>query len=147
MFRTIPSRPSASRFALATRHFQTASQRQFPYKNTQDKDTIKTDSNEYSKSGGDGAAARQTEDIAFNPDKTSPEEQHDAASRKMGGDSNNPLNVSPANTEIGKPRGEQEGGAQGSPGETGQGSEQRSKTSGGGSAQKSGGGKSGGGPL
>lgn len=117
------------------------------------------ESNEYSKSGGDSASAQATDDAAFNPQKTSPEEEHESARQEAGGvswdiqtggvemltvrqESNNPLSVSPANPEISKPRGAQEGGAQGSPEETGSGSG-RERTSGGGSAQKSGGGSSG----
>jgi hypothetical protein len=46
-------------------------------------------------------------------------------------DSKNPLNVSPANQEVSQPRSAQEGGAAGSKGETGQGREERARTSGG----------------
>lgn len=43
-----------------------------------DKDSINTDANEYSKSGGDASSAA-TEDAAFSSDKTRPEEQQNAA--------------------------------------------------------------------
>ncbi|KAF7191321.1 hypothetical protein HII31_07344 [Pseudocercospora fuligena] len=134
-------RIGASRYALATRQYQTTSRRLYAYKDDQDKDSLNPHSTEYSKSGGDQAAAA-TENAAFDPSKTSPEEQHESARQETGGDSNNPLNVSPANHDISQPRGAQEGGAQGSAGETGSGSS-RQRTSGGGSPKKSGGDKTG----
>lgn len=74
-------RPAASRYATATRHFQTSTVRA---KDTEDRNNINTESREYSKSGGDGAAAQATADAAFSADKTRPEEQHDAASKQTG---------------------------------------------------------------
>ncbi|KEQ74550.1 hypothetical protein M436DRAFT_44107 [Aureobasidium namibiae CBS 147.97] len=50
-------------------------------KDTQDKDSLKPEPNEYSKSGSDDEAAR-VEKTAFDPNKTSPEEQHDSAGRE-----------------------------------------------------------------
>lgn len=50
----------------------------FARKDTQDKDDLKPEPNEYSKSGSDDAAAR-TSDTAFDPNTTSPEAQHDKA--------------------------------------------------------------------
>lgn len=47
-------------------------------KDSQGKDDLKPEPNEYSKSGSDDDSARIS-DTAFSPDKTSPEEQHDAA--------------------------------------------------------------------
>ncbi|CAK4032354.1 Hypothetical predicted protein [Lecanosticta acicola] len=131
---------------LSRRAFTTFPRQSFATKYDQDKDSINPESNEYSKSGGDGAAAQATEKAAFDPKQTSPEEEEQMASREAGGESNNPLNVSPANTAISQPRGQQEGGAQGSEGETG-GRSGRARTSGGGSPAKSGGGKSGGGSV
>jgi len=80
----------------------------FPRKDTQDKDSINTESNEYSKSGGDKASANQ-EDAAFNPDKTEPEQQHDTAGKGIEG---NPLDVSPANQEVSKPKGQEMSGTE-----------------------------------
>ncbi|PSN75555.1 hypothetical protein BS50DRAFT_568182 [Corynespora cassiicola Philippines] len=116
--------------SLPTRLITTTAPSYFPRKDTQDKDSLNPTSTEYSKSGSDDAAAAAS-DAAFNPNKTSPEEERDTAERESNG---NPLDVSPGNPEISKPRGEQEGGAQGSP---------RTSASGGGSAPKSGGNKSG----
>lgn len=47
-------------------------------KDAQGKDDLKPEPNEYSKSGSDDEAAR-IEDTAFDPNKTSPETQHDSA--------------------------------------------------------------------
>lgn len=47
-------------------------------KDAQGKDDLKPEPNEYSKSGSDDEAAR-VEQTAFDPKKTSPEEQHDSA--------------------------------------------------------------------
>ncbi|KAF2159242.1 hypothetical protein M409DRAFT_30248 [Zasmidium cellare ATCC 36951] len=139
-------RTSLNRFAIAGRHFQTSPRQLASKEDILDKDRINTESREYSKTGGDSAAAA-TEDAAFSADKTRPEEEHAAASRQSGGaqEANNPLNVSPANQEVSQPKGAQRGHVtEGSTGETGQGSE-RARTSGGGSPAKAGGGKSGGG--
>lgn len=112
------------------RFLSTTPRAYYPRKDTQDKDSLNPTSTEYSKSGSDDAAAA-TQDAAFNPNKTSPEEAQKAAE----GESNiNPLNVSPGNPEVNQARGDQEGGAQGSP---------RTSASGGGSAPKAGGAKSG----
>ncbi|KAK4507675.1 hypothetical protein PRZ48_001410 [Zasmidium cellare] len=150
---TLLPRTSLNRFAIAGRQFQSSTRQLASKEDLLDKDRINTESREYSKSGGDSAAAA-TEDAAFSADKTRPEEEHDAASRQSGGldgllkqaqDANNPLNVSPANQAVSQPKGVQEGKVtEGSAGETGQGSE-RARTSGGGSPSKAGGGKSGGG--
>jgi hypothetical protein len=50
-------------------------------KDAQDKDSLKPEPNEYSKSGSDDEAAR-VEKAAFDPSKTSPEEEHDTAGRE-----------------------------------------------------------------
>ena len=54
-------------------------------KDTQDKDSLKPEASEYSKSGSDDKAAAM-DDAAFNPDKTRPEEEHNSAGRESGGD-------------------------------------------------------------
>ncbi|KAF2259512.1 hypothetical protein CC78DRAFT_537046 [Lojkania enalia] len=100
-----------------------------PRKDTQDKDSLNPTSTEYSKSGSDDAAAH--DDAAFNPNKTSPETEKETTTSTAG---NDPLNVSPGNPEVSKPRSSTEGGASEDPSQ---------KSSGGGSAPKAGGGKSG----
>lgn len=54
-------------------------------KDTQHKDSLKPEPNEYSKSGSDDAAAA-VESAAFDPQKTSPEEQQATADRESGSD-------------------------------------------------------------
>jgi len=102
----------------------TTSPTSFARKDTQEKDSINTSSNEYSKSGSDGDAA--SSGAAFDPGNTSPEGENKTAEKEGGGNS---LDVSPSNPEVSKPRGSEEGGAASSP---------RTKTSGGGSPQKGG---------
>lgn len=106
----------------------------YPRKDSQDRNSINTEATEYSKSGTDDGAARQ--EAAFDPSKTSPESEKDTAgegnevSKK---ESDNPLDVSPANPDVSKPRGGQEGGAERSAG----GEDQSGKKgSGGGSPKK-----------
>ncbi|KAL1297793.1 hypothetical protein AAFC00_006328 [Neodothiora populina] len=103
-------------------------------KDTQDKDSLKPEPNEYSKSGSDDAAAA-VDKTAFDPDITSPEAEHDSAGQEAKQDSN-PLNVSPANQEVSKPRGSTEGGSQSSSAQSGKGPSDRARTSGGGSPDK-----------
>lgn len=55
---------------------------------------------------------------------------------------NNPLDVSPANHEVSKPKKGTEGGHEGSSAQAGDADSQRARTSGGGSSPKNGGGKS-----
>ncbi len=90
-----------------------------------DREAVNTESNEYSKSGSDAGAASQ-QDPAFEPGKTDPDSE--LASSKPGSDGRDPLDVSPANTEISKPRDEKEGGPERGP--------ERRKGSGKGGAQK-----------
>lgn len=124
----------APRAALSQPRFLSTTAPRFASKDAQDKDSLKPRSNEYSKSGSDDAAAHS--DAAFNPNKTSPEaaEQTAEAEGKGEGAESDPLNVSPGNPEVSKPRNSQEGGAS---------EGVRTKTSGGGGAPKSGGNKSG----
>jgi hypothetical protein len=57
----------------------------FARKDTQDKDSLKPEPNEYSKSGSDDAAAA-TEKAAFDPSSTRPEEEQAIAGKESGGD-------------------------------------------------------------
>lgn len=101
--------------ASAHRQFSQTLRFALPRKDSQDKDSINTEATEYSKSGTDDASAKQ-EDAAFDPDITDPQEQKDKAGEGTGEgtDTNNPLDVSPANPEVSKQRGETEGGAENS---------------------------------
>ncbi|KAL1589592.1 hypothetical protein WHR41_01569 [Cladosporium halotolerans] len=114
-------------------------------KDTQHKDDLKPEPNEYSKSGSDDAAAA-VENAAFDPKQTSPEEEMSTADKESGGEAQtSPLDVSPANHDVSQPKQRNEGGT-GSPtgGQVSKNREQGAK-SGGGGAPKSGGGKYGGG--
>ncbi|KAK5013915.1 hypothetical protein LTR16_004089 [Cryomyces antarcticus] len=126
--------------ALAPRSFHSSRRALYPSKDSQDKDSVVPKSTEYSKSGSDDASAAT--DAAFDPSTTRPEQEQKQAEGASGGASVNPLEVSPANQEVSKPRGEQEGGAGASKAESGQ-SSGREGASGGGSPTKNGGKKSG----
>jgi len=95
---------------LSTRYFSQTPLPRYPRKDSQDKDSINTEATEYSKSGTDDAAARN-EDAAFDPSKTDPQTEKDTAG-EGNEESGNPLDVSPANPEVSKPRDRQEGGAE-----------------------------------
>ncbi|KAI9702837.1 MAG: hypothetical protein M1836_008051 [Candelina mexicana] len=105
----------------------------WPRKDSQHKDSINTEATEYSKSGTDDQAARE-QDAAFDPQKTSPETEKDTAGENSRADSN-PLDVSPANPEVSKPRSSTEGGPQNSSASSGTSSD-RKRASGGGSPRK-----------
>lgn len=133
MFRLQPTRSlaRAARAQLAAPRFLSTSRPMFAAKDSMDKDSLKTTSNEYSKSGSDDQAAHT--DAAFNPNKTSPEAAEASAEKEAGGKDNS-LNVSPGNHEVSHANDPQVGGAS-------QGT--NDKPSGAGSPNKQGGGKSG----
>ncbi|KAK0281286.1 hypothetical protein LTR35_007662 [Friedmanniomyces endolithicus] len=144
--RSLAMRPAtrAGRRVLTPRPFHILP-RQLARKDTQDKDSLKPEPSEYSKSGSDDAAAA-VDDAAFNPDITSPEQEQASAKEQSGSDAENPLEVSPANQEVSKPKEQLQGQTEGSSAESGgSGSSGRQRTSGGSSPPKSGGGKHGGG--
>ena len=76
----LTSRAARAPLVVASRPFSQAPI-QLARKDTQDKDSLKPEPNEYSKSGSDDEAAR-VEKAAFDPSKTSPEEEHDTAGRE-----------------------------------------------------------------
>lgn len=90
-----------------------------------DRESVNTESNEYSKSGSDQGSA--ADDTAFQTGKTDPESER--ASSQPGKNGRDPLDASPANMEISQPTNPAEGGV-------GSGSE-RKQASGGGEASKS----------
>jgi len=111
LLRATAFRPRAARISPAAavaragpvrRHHATAPLRR-AYKDDQDRESLKPGRQETSKSGGDEEAAQS--DAAFDPNKTSPEEAKDAAGAEAGG---NPLEVSPANKDVSRPRGGEE---------------------------------------
>lgn len=72
--------PRSSTFAA--RQFQTSTRLAFPRKDAQDKDSLKPESNEYSKSGSDQASAQS--DAAFDPSTTKPESEGSEAAQDAG---------------------------------------------------------------
>lgn len=133
MFRLQPTRSlaRAARPHYAAPRFLSTSRSLFAQKGAEDKDSINTTSNEYSKSGSDDEAAHT--DAAFNPNQTSPEAAEASAEKEAGGKDNS-LNASPGNHEISHANDPEIGGAS-------QGT--NNKSSGAGSPNKQGGGSSG----
>ncbi|MCJ1267862.1 hypothetical protein MMC22_007748 [Lobaria immixta] len=94
---------------------------------------MNTEATEYSKSATDDEAARH-EEAAFDPNTTDPQAQKKKAG-ESGEDSNNPLEVSPANPDVSQQRDTTEGGAESSSASSGDASG-RERSSGGGSPSK-----------
>lgn len=65
------------------RHLSQSTRLAYPRKDSQDKDSINTETTEYSKSATDDEGARQ-EDASFNPDITDPQQQKDVAGKGTG---------------------------------------------------------------
>lgn len=76
------SSPRSSPSILSARPFTCATRTLYPRKDSQDKDSINRESTEYSKSGTDDQVAAQ-DDAAFNPDKTSPEDEMESAGNEV----------------------------------------------------------------
>ncbi|KAG7286133.1 hypothetical protein NEMBOFW57_008436 [Staphylotrichum longicolle] len=72
------------------------------YKDDQDRQSLKPRRSEGTKSGSDDEVAEKT-DAAFNPNKTSPEDEKASAANN-----GNPLEASGANQEISKPQAPEE---------------------------------------
>lgn len=71
--RTCPRGTRIASIRNQHRHLHNSSAVSTKKESLQDKDSINTDSNEYSKSGGDKAAAHS--DTAFDPNETRPEQE------------------------------------------------------------------------
>lgn len=95
--------PTAS---AATRGLHSTPRPQLPYKDDQDRESLKPKSTEGSKSGTDQDAAESS--AAFDPSTTSPEGAKEKAEGESGG---NPLEASGANHDKSKPLGS-EGGSE-----------------------------------
>lgn len=117
--------------AAALRAYRASPARRLPYKDDQDRQSLKPKSAEGTVSGTDGDAAAS--DAAFDPSKTAPEESKEAAAKEQGGAGGSPLEVSGANQERSKPLGEEGGGEMKSTT-----SNQKSRSSHGGSPEKNG---------
>ncbi|KAL8393152.1 hypothetical protein RB595_003087 [Gaeumannomyces hyphopodioides] len=94
--RPAPARLAAAAATQRTSQYHWTSPARLPYKDDQDRGSLKPKAQEYVKGneGGDDAAAHR-DDAAFNPDKTRPETEKDSA-----GDGSNPLELSPANSDL-----------------------------------------------
>lgn len=107
--------------------YHTSRRLQFPYKDDQDRESLKPRSNEGSKSSSDDAAAQT--DTAFDPSTTRPEDEKTKARKETGGGETSPLESSGANHEVSQPKQEEMQGTTRS---------ERNKSSGGGSPEKKG---------
>ncbi|EGR47224.1 uncharacterized protein TRIREDRAFT_109117 [Trichoderma reesei QM6a] len=88
--------------ALPRQYYHTTAALRLPYKNSQDRQSLKPGSNDGTRSGRDDDVVAQ-KDASFNPSKTDPESEHEAAGR---GTETNPLTASGANQEFNKPMGD-----------------------------------------
>ncbi|KAL7951854.1 hypothetical protein V8C42DRAFT_305428 [Trichoderma barbatum] len=106
MSSTIRNLTQTSRRCIAglPRLYHTSTTLRIPYKDSQNRESLKPGSNDGTKSGRDDDVAAQ-KDAAFNPSKTSPEEEREAAGQ---GNETNPLDASGANQEFSKPMGDGE---------------------------------------
>lgn len=93
LIRTSASKPSP-------RLFHTTALCRLPYKDSQDRESLKPRTNEYTRSGHDHDIVNDHPDIAFNADQPEPEK---AASRSSKESNGNPLGVSGANMDVSKP--------------------------------------------
>ncbi|KAL7924658.1 hypothetical protein ACQKWADRAFT_254066 [Trichoderma austrokoningii] len=87
---------------ISPRLYHTSVALRLPYKDSQDRESLKPRSNNGTRSARDDDVADQ-QDAAFNPRKTDPEAELEAAGR---GNEANPLNASGANQGFNKPMGE-----------------------------------------
>ena len=71
-------RPTPITITRSVRSFS-QNARQLAAKDAQDKDSLKPEPNEYTKSGSDDEAA--VSDTAFDPSQTSPEQEHDSVKK------------------------------------------------------------------
>jgi hypothetical protein len=86
------------------RPYHTSAALRLPYKDDQDRESLRPGSAEHTQSGRDDDVAANP-DAAFNPSKTRPE----SAAATAGKDNEtNPLNASGANQELNKPHGDQQ---------------------------------------
>ncbi|XXG95872.1 hypothetical protein Hte_002144 [Hypoxylon texense] len=117
---------NTSRLATSRQIHQSAALR--AYKDDMDRESFKPKTHEYTQSGTDEEVSSK-KDAAFNPNKTDPDSEMDAAAAESNG---NPLNESPANKKFSEAgRGHEEDKTHG-----GQSDGQQKKASGGGSPPK-----------
>ncbi|KAJ6442110.1 hypothetical protein O9K51_05663 [Purpureocillium lavendulum] len=85
--------------ACSSRAHHTTPRRLLPYKDAQDRETLRPRTAEHTSTGRDDDVAGAHPDAAFNPNKTRPETE-----RRRAGDT---LEGSGANQELSKPRGDE----------------------------------------
>ncbi|KAI0888033.1 uncharacterized protein GGS22DRAFT_92601 [Annulohypoxylon maeteangense] len=88
--------PSTPGRLAAIRQIHPSSALRAPYKDDMDRESFKPKSHEYTQSGTDEEVATK-QDAAFNPNKTDPETEKNAAAEESNG---NPLEQSPANKSF-----------------------------------------------
>jgi len=96
--RSILTTRARAPLVVASRPFSQAPAR-FARKDTQDKDSLKPEPNEYSKSGSDDAAAA-VEKAAFDPSQTRPEQEHASAAKESGSDVSSPIFCPPIRRSL-----------------------------------------------
>lgn len=100
------------RTTITTRRpIHTSTRSRAPYKDSQDRKTLRTGTDEHTKSGRDEDIARDHPDIAFNAHEPRPEEAA-ARSAKNGETGADPLATSGANKDISKPVKENDAGTE-----------------------------------
>ncbi|ETS78022.1 hypothetical protein PFICI_10084 [Pestalotiopsis fici W106-1] len=95
------ARISSPLVSSSVRRFQTHRPARMAYKDSQDRESLKPTTHEYTESGSDDQAAANT-DAAFNRHKTSPEAEKDTAGQAPTEGANNPLQNSPADESFAK---------------------------------------------
>jgi hypothetical protein len=93
LLRRSATRPSS------IRPLHTTALSRFAYKDSQDRESLKPRTNEYTRSGHDEDIVNDHPDVAFNPDQPKPEK---AASRSFDESNGDPLSMSGANQEVSK---------------------------------------------
>ncbi|EEU46874.1 uncharacterized protein NECHADRAFT_99624 [Fusarium vanettenii 77-13-4] len=92
------------------RPLHTTSRLRVPYKDSQDRESLRPVSNENTKSGRDEQMTSEHADTAFDPNTTRPEEeaaQTRQSTSKKGPEGEDPLHASGANQDISKPLGDE----------------------------------------
>ncbi|KAM5346620.1 hypothetical protein ACJ41O_009625 [Fusarium nematophilum] len=93
--------------AVTARPFHTVTGLRAPYKDSQDRETLRPVSNENTKSGRDEQMAGEHADTAFDPNATRPEEEAAQTSKESDSRGEDPLSASGANQELSKPMGDE----------------------------------------
>ncbi|KAF4974061.1 hypothetical protein FZEAL_9001 [Fusarium zealandicum] len=95
--------------AATIRPLHTTARLRMPYKDSQDRETLRPVSNENTKSGRDEQLAGEHADAAFDPNTTRPEEAAEKTRKQSSKDSRgeDPLNASGANQELSTPMGDE----------------------------------------